>query len=96
MAKLLADFCCVLQEEPAVLAITLFFLFLAIGGVYMSGIRGRRRLWKEKVEKYEFHEMMGDVKVTMARLEKRMWDLGTKKKQEPLSQETIDLVNNQG
>ena len=93
MAKLLADFCCVLQEEPSVLAITLFFLFCAIGGAYMSGIKGRRRLWKEKVDNDQFKEKMESFEKLMARIELRVWNLGTQKEQPPLSQEIEKLAN---
>ena len=93
MAKLLSDFCVALQGEPAVLAFTLFFLFIAIGGAWMAGIRGRRRLWKDKVDKGYYDKQMVSFEKTMARIELRVWNLGTQKAQPPLLQETEDLAN---
>lgn len=62
----------------------------------MAGVRGRRRLWKNKVEVDAFKEAKDDLKATLARLEERVWRLGSNKPQDPLSQETIDLVNQKG
>jgi hypothetical protein len=97
MEKLILEFCYALQNEPAVLALTLLFLFASIGVVYTAGIRGRRRIYKEmkeKVEKKDFKEKFDDLKIVMARIEKRVWDLGTRKKQAPLSDEIMELATN--
>jgi hypothetical protein len=97
MEKLILEFCCALQKEPAVLALTLLFLFTSIGAVYTAGIGGRRRIYKEmkeKVEKNDFKEKIDDLKIVMARIEKRVWELGTRKKQDPLSDEIMELATN--
>ena len=93
MAKIVCDLCELLVNEPIALAAVMFGLLCFMGYVHTTGVRGRRRLHENKLNKDEFDRWTEGVDRAMARIEQRVYQLATKQPMPPLSKDVIDKAN---